>query len=63
MIGGGKFGTNFLRYAKRNKFPFVLVIDKDENTPASREAKVLKIDYVYSRARISVFINSSISFL
>lgn len=44
MIGGGKIGTNFLRYAKRNKFPFVLVIDKDENAPASREAKILKTE-------------------
>ena len=44
VIGGGKVGTDFLRYARRNKFPFVLVIDRDENAPASREAKVLKTE-------------------
>ncbi len=44
VIGGGKVGTDFLRYARKNKFPFVLVIDKDESAPASREAKVLKTE-------------------
>jgi hypothetical protein len=44
VIGGGKIGTDFLRYAKNNKFPFVLVIDRDENAPASREIKVLKTE-------------------
>jgi len=43
VIGGGKIGTDFLRYARKNDFPFVLVIDNDENAPASREVKVLKI--------------------
>jgi hypothetical protein len=42
VIGGGKIGTDFLRYASKNKFPFVLVIDRDENAPVSKEAKVLK---------------------
>jgi hypothetical protein len=44
VIGGGKIGTDFLQYARKNEFPFVLVIDKDENAPASREAKVLKTE-------------------
>ena len=44
VIGGGKIGTDFLRYARKNEFPFVLVIDKDENAPASREARVLKTE-------------------
>ncbi len=44
VIGGGKVGTDFLRYASKNKFPFVLVIDKDGNAPASREVKVLKTE-------------------
>jgi hypothetical protein len=44
VIGGGKIGTDFLRYARKNDFPFVLVIDKDENAPASREVKVLKTE-------------------
>lgn len=42
ILGGGKIGTDFLRYARKNRFPFVLVIDRDENAPASREAQVLK---------------------
>ncbi len=42
ILGGGKIGTDFLRYARKNRFPFVLVIDRDENTPASGEAQVLK---------------------
>ncbi len=44
VIGGGKVGTDFLRYARKNKFPFVLVIDRDGDAPASREAKVLKTE-------------------
>jgi hypothetical protein len=44
VIGGGKIGTDFLRYARKNKLPFVLVIDKDENAPSSREAKVIKTE-------------------
>lgn len=44
VIGGGKIGTDFLRYARKNEFSFVLVIDKDENAPASREARVLKTE-------------------
>ena len=42
VLGGGKIGTDFLRHARKNGFPFVLVIDRDENAPASREAQVLK---------------------
>ncbi|WP_245859696.1 hypothetical protein [Methanosarcina spelaei] len=30
VLGGGKIGTNFLEYARKNKYPFVLVTDKDE---------------------------------
>lgn len=44
VVGGGKVGTDFLRYARKNKFPFVLVIDRDKNAPASRETKVLKTE-------------------
>jgi hypothetical protein len=42
VLGGGKIGTNFLEYVRKNKYPFVLVIDKDENAPASRESKIVK---------------------
>ena len=42
VIGGGKIGTNFLKYAGKKRFSFVLVIDRDENAPASRGVKVLK---------------------
>ncbi|WP_440948379.1 hypothetical protein ACSAZL_09200 [Methanosarcina sp. T3] len=42
VLGGGKIGTDFLRYALKNRFPFVLIIDRDKNAPASREARVLK---------------------
>ncbi len=44
VIGGGKVGTDFLRYARKNEFPFVLVVDRDENAPVSRETKVLKTE-------------------
>jgi len=42
VLGGGKIGSDFLQYARKNGFPFVLIIDRDENAPASREARVLK---------------------
>lgn len=41
VIGGGKVGTDFLEYATKNKFPFVLIIDRDENALASRKSKIL----------------------
>lgn len=44
VLGGGKIGTDFLKYARKNKFPFVLVIDRDENAPASNEAKIIKTE-------------------
>lgn len=44
VLGGGKVGTDFLRYARKNGFPFVLVIDRDENAPASGKAQVLKTE-------------------
>lgn len=42
VLGGGKIGTDFLDYARKNRFPFVLVIDKDENAPASRKSNIIK---------------------
>lgn len=42
ILGGGKIGTDFLQYARKNGFPFVLIIDRDENAPAAREARILK---------------------
>ncbi len=44
VLGGGKIGTDFLQYARKNKFPFVLVIDRDENAPASKEADIIKTE-------------------
>lgn len=44
VLGGGKIGTDFLEYARKNKFSFVLVIDKDENAPASRKSKIIKTE-------------------
>ena len=44
VLGGGKIGTDFLQYARKNNFPFVLVIDSDENAPASKEAQVLETE-------------------
>lgn len=44
VLGGGKIGTDFLDYARKNRFPFVLVIDKDENAPASRKSKIIKTE-------------------
>jgi hypothetical protein len=58
ILGGGKIGTDFLEYARKNSFPFVLVIDWDENSPASKRARVLKtekelINLLMERSRIS----------
>jgi hypothetical protein len=44
VLGGGKIGTDFLQYARKNKLPFVLVIDKDENAPASGESGIIKTE-------------------
>jgi hypothetical protein len=44
IIGGGKIGTSFLRYAQKMKVPFILVIDKDQDVPASKDAKVLNTE-------------------
>lgn len=44
VLGGGKIGTDFLDYARKNRFPFVLVIDKDENAPASRKLNIIKTE-------------------
>lgn len=44
VVGGGRIGTDFLQYARKNRFPFVLVIDREENAPASIEAKVIKTE-------------------
>ncbi len=44
VLGGGKIGTDFLQYARKNKFPFVLVIDRDENAPASGKAEIIRTE-------------------
>lgn len=41
VLGGGKIGTDFVQYAKKQGHPFVLVIDMDEHAPASRDAAVI----------------------
>lgn len=41
VLGGGKIGDSFLRYAKKSRFPLVLVIDSDAHAPASLNAVVL----------------------
>lgn len=58
ILGGGKIGTDFLEYARKNGFPFVLIIDKNENAPASKKAQVIKtenelINLLMERTRIS----------
>lgn len=35
VLGGGKIGSDFARYAKKNSFPFVVIIDIDESADAS----------------------------
>jgi|GEM_PF-382684 len=44
VLGGGKIGTDFLDYARKNRFSFVLVIDKDKNAPASRKSNIIKTE-------------------
>ncbi|WP_292465282.1 hypothetical protein [Methanolobus sp.] len=41
VLGGGKIGDSFLRYLKKARFPFVLVIDADANAPASLNSDVV----------------------
>ncbi|MDY0388735.1 MAG: hypothetical protein RBT65_16750 [Methanolobus sp.] len=38
VLGGGKIGNDFLRYAKERSFPFVVVIDIDEAAEASNNS-------------------------
>jgi hypothetical protein len=57
VLGGGKIGDSFLRYAKKARFPFVLVIDADANAPASLNAEVVSdmghiVDIIKSMANI-----------
>lgn len=41
VLGGGKIGSDFARYAKEQSFPFVVIIDIDENADASNSSIVV----------------------
>lgn len=41
VLGGGKVGSSFLRYAKKARFPLVLIIDTDAEALASLSAEVM----------------------
>jgi len=41
VLGGGNIGHDFVEYAKKHNYPFVLVLDMDENAPASRDSIVI----------------------
>ena len=41
VLGGGKVGSSFLRYAKKARFPLVLIIDNDARAMASLSAEVM----------------------
>ncbi|WP_407354714.1 hypothetical protein [Methanolobus sp. WCC5] len=41
VLGGGKIGTDFVRYAKERSFPFVVIIDIDEKAEASNNSAVV----------------------
>jgi hypothetical protein len=41
VLGGGKVGSSFLRYAKKAHIPLVLIIDSDDRAPASLSAEVV----------------------
>jgi hypothetical protein len=41
VLGGGKVGSSFLGYAKKARFPLVLIIDNDNRALASLSAEVI----------------------
>ncbi|WP_370574928.1 hypothetical protein [Methanomethylovorans sp.] len=41
VLGGGKVGSSFLRYAKKARIPLVLIIDNDDRALASLSAEVM----------------------
>ncbi len=41
VLGGGKVGSSFLRYAKKARFPLVLIIDNDDRAMAALSAEVM----------------------
>lgn len=42
ILGGGRIGSDFVRYAGNSSLPFVLVIDSDPAAPASEDATVIR---------------------
>lgn len=48
MLGGGKIGSDFARYAKEQSFPFVVIIDIDEAAEASNSSVVVEREKLFS---------------
>ncbi|WP_129582605.1 hypothetical protein [Methanolobus psychrotolerans] len=47
VLGGGKIGSDFARYAKERSFPFVVIIDVDEVAEASKSSVVVDRDELF----------------
>ncbi len=51
VLGGGKIGSDFVRYAKEKSFPFVVIIDVDEGAEASKSSIVVARDDLFRLIR------------
>lgn len=48
VLGGGKFGSDFARYAKEQYFPFVVIVDIDEAAETSNSSVVVEREKLFS---------------
>ncbi len=59
VLGGGRLGADFARYAKANSLPFVVILDIDRNSEASHSSTIidrsglLRLIKEYSASNIS----------
>lgn len=48
VLGGGKIGSDFARYAKEKSFPFVVIIDVDESAKATNSSVSVDREELFS---------------
>lgn len=48
VLGGGKIGSDFVSYAKKQSFPFVVIIDIDEAAEASNSSMAVEREKLFS---------------
>ncbi len=51
VLGGGNIGSDFARYSKEQSFPFVVIIDIDENADASNSSIVVDREELFRLIR------------